>query len=254
MYVAHIIPPQWEGMLGRGQYRMTFVPWVLQDLNYREMLRTTSKFVILDHGLFEGDLHVPSPWKIALVARMMDADEVVLPDVLGDPIETVSKAIEALRYILSKVDLMFVPQGRTMTEWTNCLRTFLRRAEPQGFAPPTIGLSSLRRPGSLRAQVGTRIPMMKYLHAQGFKMHLLGLCSVRHFVEEELPIALGLGVKGLDTCAAFALGARGLELTKDSPRLFLGDLKKYESLTEDTLLLIKRNMDTLESWIERRIE
>lgn len=248
MKVAHIIPPQREGSLGRGQYRMTYVPWVLQDWNYREMLKTTSKFVILDHGLFEDDLKVPDPNLIAWAVVWMNADEVVLPDVLGDPVGTVTRAVDALRYIPSKVDLMFVPQGQSYDEWHNCLRIFLDALVDSNC--PTIGLSSLRRPGSLRAQVGTRIPMMKYLQPLGFKIHLLGLCSVRHFVEEELPIALELGVRGVDTCAAFALGARGLELTKDSPRLFLGDLKKYKYLTEDTLLLIKRNMDTLESWIK----
>lgn len=247
--VAHIVPPRWEVSLGRGQYRMTYVPWVLKDLNYREILRATSKFVILDHGLFEANLEVPSPWKIALVARMMNADEVVLPDVLGDPVETVSKALKALQYLPSEAGLMFVPQGHAYDEWQDCLLRFLEYIAPKHFCG-TIGLSSLRRPGSLRAQVGTRILMMKYLRPLGFEMHLLGLCSVRHFVEEELPIALELGVRGVDTCAAFALGARGLGLTKDSPRLFLGDLKKYKYLTEDTLLLIKRNMDTLENWIK----
>lgn len=250
MRVANIIPPQWESVLGRGQYRMTYVPWVLQDLLYREMLRATSEFLMLDHGLFEDDLKVPNPWLIYLVTRMLDPDEVVLPDVLGNSVATIEAACSYLQQMSPKMKVMVVPQARTMKEWGSCLECILITASLRGFDRPTIGLSSLRRTEGLRAQVGTRIPMMKYLHDRGLEMHLLGLCSVRHFVEEELPIALELGVRGLDTCAAFALGVRGLELTKDSPRLFLGDLTKYSRLTHTQLSLIRCNMQTLENWLK----
>jgi len=94
--------------------------------------------------------------------------------------------------------------------------------------------------------------MMEYCYHRGFKIHLLGLCSIRHFVGEELPAALAYGVRGLDTCAAFTLGVRGMELTKDSPRLFLGDINasRYSFLGWEQLLLIEENMRILDTWVE----
>lgn len=252
MKVAHIIPPQWERRLGRGSYRMTYVPWTLGDPEYMQDLRAEKPYIILDHGLFENDLSLPDPDTIALVGAALDPDEVVLPDVLGDPAETVEVAMQMLRIVPIGVKVMFVPQARTMKDWKYCLDDFFHLAWPliHPTRKPVIGLSSLRRTEGLRAQVGSRILMMEYLHDRELEMHLLGLCSVKHFFEEELPTALQYGVRGVDTCAAFALGARGLKLTEDSPRLFLGNTGKYDSLPPGAVDLIRENIQTLTNWVK----
>lgn len=253
MKVAHLIPPQWEGRLGRGPYRLTYVPWILQDpkpYKYRRKLRSKSVFVILDHGPFENYLGLPGLADIVEAKCCLKPFEVVLPDILGDPKETIKAAMQALDCLSLSTRLMFVPQARTMEDWKRCLDDFLWLIKPLARNVATIGLSSLRRASGLRAQIGTRILMMKYLHDRGFEMHLLGLCSVKHFFEEELPAALQYGVRGVDTCAAFALGARGLRLNKESPRLFLGDIRKYDTLPPGSVDLIKENIQTLNRWVK----
>ena len=252
MRVAHIIPPQWERRLGQGSYRMTYVPWILGDQGYLNELRAQTPYIILDHGLFETDLSLPDPTTIALVAAALDPNEVVLPDVLGDPKKTIEVARQVLSFVPLRIEVMFVPQARTMDDWKRCLEGFLYLARPllNTNRKPVIGLSSLRRATGLRAQVGSRILMMKYLHTSGCKMHILGLCSVKHFFEEELPTAIQCEVRGVDTCAAFALGARGLKLTKNTPRLFLGDIGKYRSLSPGKVDLILENIQTLNRWVK----
>lgn len=253
MKIAHIIPPKWERKLGQGSYRMTYVPWILEDPEYVKDLRALKSYIILDHGLFEEDLSLPDPTTIALVAAALDPNEVVLPDVLGDPEGTLEAAIRVLKVVPLNVQVMFVPQARTMDDWKKCLDDFLRLAYPlvNSNRRPVIGLCSLRRATGLRAQVGTRILMMKYLHTRRLGMHLLGLCSVKHFFEEELPTAIPFGVRGVDTCAAFALGARGLRLNKESPRLFLGPLERYNSLPRGKVRLISENIQILERSLEQ---
>lgn len=252
MKVAHIIPPRWERRLGRGSYRMTFVPWVLQNPGYARELKAEKPYIILDHGLFENDLSIPTPEAIALVAATLDPCELVLPDVLGDHLQTLEAALEFLKVVPLNVRVMFVPQARTLSDWKGCLDAFLHSSFPlvNINRRPTIGLSSLRRATGLRAQVGTRILMMKYIHDRGFRMHLLGLCSVKHFFEEELPAALQYGVRGVDTCAAFTLGARGLKLDRRSPRLFLGDIGRYKFLSHDEIKLVNENIQTLNDWVK----
>lgn len=240
MNVAHVVPPQWRKVFSLGDYRIAFVPWVLDGWRFE-----SEGFTILDHGLFESDLSIPSTPDILRAIAMVQPDEVVLPDVLGDSQGTLEAAIEILLYLPHLTKVMFVPQAESLSEWKECLAQFLNGSGVK----PTIGLSSLRQPGSLKAQIGSRVPMMEYLHASSFQMHMLGLCSVRCFVEEELPAALKYGVRGIDTCAAFALGARNMSLTPRSPRLFLGS-RNYKGLDATQRDLIRFNIETLNKWVK----
>jgi len=91
--------------------------------------------------------------------------------------------------------------------------------------------------------------MMVYLAEWGLQMHILGLRSVREFVQEELPMALDCGVRSVDTCAAFTLGVRGIRLTKDTRRLYvLEDLSTYDRLSEGQLSWVEDNMNILDYW------
>jgi len=255
MKVAHLVPPKWEHeFLGRT-YKMTFASWLSgQPAEYATNLRMRprSTYLILDTHPFEKEVPLPRPLALWGAAWWTGANEVVLPDVLGDPGATLRlswEALDKLDHLGANLPLMFVPQAETMEDWKSCLSGFLSVwAIYQWKDPLVIGLSSLRRAGSLRPRRGSRIPMMKYLAERGFAMHILGLSSISHFVHEELPAAKEHGVRGLDTCAAFALGARGLLLNSQSPRLFLGDLQKYNSLTEDRLEVIRSNISVLDNW------
>lgn len=92
-------------------------------------------------------------------AHALGADEVVVPDVLFDASGTVESARQALSWLTTdegRADyagagsprLMFVPQGRTATEWSWCLSVLLDvykerylHDEHLTVTPPVIGIS-----------------------------------------------------------------------------------------------------------------
>jgi len=251
MEASDIVPPRWERELGRGGYRMTFVPWVLREENsgfYLPLL--AGHYVILDTELFERAAPPPSAADIARAAQLVHATEVVLPDTLGDAEATLRDSLEALEHLPKGVGVMFVPQARSREDWEWSLARFVAHYSATAHSIPVVGLSSLRHKQGLRPLKGSRIPMIEHLYAQRLPGHLLGMASTKLFLDEELPAALDYDILSIDTCAAFALGARGLVLSRDSPRLFLGNLDRYETLTTSQLDLIKLNMDTLDQWVE----
>lgn len=238
MRVAHIVPLQWEGKFDLGSYRMTFASWITEERAYvvAQALWTRGQdvFLMLDHDPFEKLKPPGNPWTLSATAAALGADEVVLPDVLGDKEATLRLSLRALQWIPHEVGVMFVPQARTMSDWMTSVTEFQYQWDYWGRPRyPTIGLSSLRRETGLRPQAGSRVKMMQKLAYLGYQMHLLGFCSVKHFFQEELPAAREMGscVRGVDTCAAFALGARSLRMSRKSPRLFLGDRERYNELT-----------------------
>jgi len=228
---------------------MTFVPWLRDRHSYVERLCNSKSYLIVDTQTFERLEEPCDGAELALWASRTFAQEVVLPDVLGDPEQTLRLSCKALEALPPTLQVMFVPQANNLFQWEWCLRTFLDTYFKEQSESPVIGLSSLRKGDSLRPLKGSRVVMMNELHRRCLPMHLLGLSSVRIFLKWELPTALACGVRSIDSCAAFALGARGLRLTKDSPRVFLGDLSRYDRLDKAQLRLIQDNMDTLDQWV-----
>lgn len=239
MQIAHHVPPKWSSAVGYRPLMITFVPWVEQGGPYVQWLkdRPSWAYLILNHSTFEKDLEPVSPLWILTAAKAVRAHEVVLPDVLGDPQETVRRSNEAYR-VLTGYRKMFVPQARTMSDWLDCYEEFVQFVDK----PVVFGLSSLRRKKGLRFQRGSRISMLQWVHAGMRTGHLLGLNSVSHFFKKELPLAEEGGAISLDTCQAFALAIRNLAFTKDGPRVFLGDLGRYENMTKEQLDLAMLNI------------
>ncbi len=254
MKIAHIVPPAVEKLTAfrGGELKMAYVNWELAKEG-PPLERSKDSYLILDHGTFERITEIPLMFEIVAIQAVLDADEVVLPDVLGDAEETAFLSgmyvYGATWYQELYYNLMFVPQGRDMDTWKQWLENFLDEYYLRTERPLTIGLSSLRREEGLRPQKGSRIPMIEFVDELGLEMHLLGLSSVRHFYEEELPAALQYGVRSIDTCEAFALAYRGLSLTPKSPRLFLGDTPEIGMFTKECLDLALENMQVLNLWI-----
>ena len=86
--------------------------------------RKKDSFLILDNGVIEGN---PMSFEDCVKkARSIHADEIVLPDVYKNAIDTYYKIEEAIEYYLDnhefnhEFSLMAVPQGSDMEEWVTC--------------------------------------------------------------------------------------------------------------------------------------
>ena len=250
MKIAHILPPPWAGSYPLGDYRMVLAPWALRYPEYAAVMRSSEAYILMDNGAFEGD-QLPIS-KINEAASLVNADEIVLPDVLGEPKETLRLSWKALgKLAIQRV--MFVPQGRTYEAWKGCLDAWLTKwwESPWGETYSlSLGVSNLRGAKGTKAQKGTRGELLRYAVSKELPIHLLGVSDMADFTSNELQEAHSLGIRGVDTSSAFAMAAKGKLLTPTTPKVFLGPPDKYEVLPTWARRLALLNMTLLSQWVE----
>lgn len=250
MKIAHIISPFWVGSYPLGDYRMVLAPWALRFPEYATAMRSPKAYVLMDNGAFEGDQMPIS--KINEAASLVNADEIVLPDVLGEPRDTLKRSWEALGQLAVR-RVMFVPQGRTYEAWKGCLDAWLAKWEKSSWGDAyslSLGVSNLREAKGTRAQKGTRVELLAYAARTELPIHLLGVSSMTEFTSRELHAATDLGVRGVDTSSAFAMATEGKLLTPTTPKVFLGVPDNYETLPTWARRLALLNLTLLSRWVE----
>lgn len=124
-------------------------------------------FVIMDNSLIELGRALPTQ-RIVDAAKIVGADCVVLPDVLGDAATTVAMSKEAQTelapYIAQGIGTMGVIQGTTLPECMKCAEELVK-----------IGVTYLAIPRVLTRLLGTRVAI-SYLVGSTFnrRVHFLG--------------------------------------------------------------------------------
>lgn len=129
MKLCNIMPTQFIEQSKEDAIHMCLAHLVNSDATYRTFYkrqRFEGSYIIVDNSVIEND---PQPIELVVKAAMsIDAQEIVLPDVLHDMDATLDKSLEALTTM--KCDFphfktMAVPQGKTMEEWISCAKIML---------------------------------------------------------------------------------------------------------------------------------
>jgi hypothetical protein len=108
----------------------------------------------------------------------------------------------------------------------------------------------MRELKSQAPQIGSKANLMETACNYDYPVHLLGVPDVEEFITRELPLAIELRVRGVDTSLAFALGARGKVLMISSTKEPLGDVTQYERLSTQGRRLSLLNTHILTDWVE----
>lgn len=124
-----LIPPKslLYTVAARGWYLA--LPQLAYDIEYRRFHkgRHPSQWLILDNGAAEG--HMPTMDELLRCAEDLEADEVVVPDVLGNMEGTLGGARVFGKYSKSEFShgtkFMAVLQGRTLQELKTCLDEYM---------------------------------------------------------------------------------------------------------------------------------
>ena len=262
MQVAQFVPPQWVREFYKPGLNMVIAPWCLDKLYGESYLCFWREHTvnILDNELFEKLQAPPVPLELEDICRQLKPLVVVLPDKLGDPTVTHWESKAALGIVGQhhRVQVMFVPHAHTLEQWKQVLADWLYMWYEEGwkgvYGETIIGISSLRRAkDSVWPKVGSRLDLIRHMSTKYpyLGAHLLGIPTVKEFLEYELPLAHKLGVHSVDTPIAFALGARNLPLTPDAHKVFLGDIRQYDTLSADQINLVHSNQVTLSRWVEQ---
>lgn len=177
MKVATILPQNLLSHISEENYHMClahllFKPGMEAYTEfYKAQCAKEGSYVIMDNGLIEGD---PQPIEVLVEkALKVGAHELILPDVFFDAAETVKAVEGAVKYILDnnvRINLMVVPQGETLTEWSWCAQKLIDyNIECVGVPKSLTGL--LGRDGRLMAMMQLMLDMPS---ASAYNFHLLG--------------------------------------------------------------------------------
>ncbi|MHA1754287.1 MAG: hypothetical protein ACTSYR_02090 [Candidatus Odinarchaeia archaeon] len=208
-----------------NDYHFILAHIALTNKEYQTFFKRSTKYKILDNGALElgASIKLDNLVKLAIELK---ANVIVLPDVWMDSKKTYERSIKAFNQLiknkeLKKMRFMFVPQGKTLVEFRECLKRFIKRVRNKNRL--IIGLPYLTcakicsqvLPNPYRDDDVTnarifliqKIPELKLL-----QIHLLGagenvsqeLSFMRHYSN----------VKTIDTSTPFVLAMKGVKLDK----------------------------------------
>lgn len=217
MRAAIITPiPLLEKYAVRSNFHLVLAHLVLSSREYTEFYRWRSRegdYLLLDNGVAETG--VPRPIEeIVHAAKLVEADEIILPDALFDMDRTLLNAGEAVMWLdcrgITAYRVMAVPQGRTLPDWLRCYQELLSlgSVESIGVSKFVADIVPARegRPGGREAVVdvldllGLVDPNREY-HLLGVRSDPLEVlrCSQRY-----------RWLRSVDSCIAVMSGQQGL--------------------------------------------
>jgi hypothetical protein len=227
---------------------------ILEDGDYRDAYAAAvarGEYVILDNGAAENGASL-SGADLLEAARLINAQEIVAPDVLEDSEATIHLTHEFLEGVgeqlqESNIRLMFVPQGKTGYEWQVCLQTMISMVKSLGLGKRII----IGVPKHLDKKVtGGRAEVLSAL-ASGwqipYKFHMLGsgeyLCRDVAMAKRYVK-----WIRSIDSSLPTAMAQKGVRLGPAVGRN--GALCDFHKDCDPVLL--GRNMLELKKWVTKR--
>jgi hypothetical protein len=243
-----LIPPRGlERHVLRSNFHLNLaVPACLSNPAYLETYRharNRGDYIVMDNGAAEGQ---PAPDE-AIVQHLstFSAEEVVLPDVLGNAQATrdaVRSFVAQYYSFVRRHKCMAVVQGQDLVQVLDLIAYYNTVGHIN-----TLGLP--RRLAVTMQRAGIRIDLanlIKSMYPGRFEIHFLGaipswICEIK-YVAKYAP-----HVRSLDTSAPFTYAMAGKEVSNPSVKLVRPKGYLTEQASADESLLIQ-NIETLISW------
>lgn len=220
--VAVIGPPSTLHLIGPAPIQMALAHVVLEDRSYAEWYRgahNRGDYVIMDNGAAEDERL--SLEDVIRAAELCGADEIVIPDVLGDAEQSIVLAEYTANYLWrhwarEAFNWMIVPHGRDLLEWIECYGRMLQYVH-------TIGANTVGVPKYIEGMNGeggrakaVQLLCNANIMRWGRDIHLLGVHS-EPFRELEAAVGVFPHIRSIDTCAPIAYAQQG-RMMDDTPR------------------------------------
>jgi hypothetical protein len=246
MKVAHIVPPSALGKVPLGTAHL-LLPHLMENGEYEKFYaerRLAGDLVIMDNGAFEHML-MPADKLLELAQRV--ANEIVLPDVLRDPLGSIIKAREAYEQLgLGSPNgwsgsIMIVPQGRDSSEWIMCMEEMLRQF-------PRVTTIGIFEESATWFSGTTRLPLLAEIHKLHLctwpqrSFHLLGM-QEGTFLQNEIILAREYEcVRSIDSGKCFVYGMHKIGPQTMRTQDYPGRPKNFFEVNWSRLSLDQRQM------------
>lgn len=248
MRVAHITPINY--LTSRTDYHMALTHLVLEGnekyINHFRCL-PSNDYIILDNSVIELGTAV-SIEQVLEAAKIIGADEIILPDAFCDKdrtIELLNEIMSTQKYHDIPYKMMAVPQGKTVEDWFECYNYILDLPIIH-----TIGI-----PKVIDAIFpGGRLALLDFLDDyllidESKEYHLLGVWN--NPIEIRWAATFDW-IRGVDSSVAYVCGSRGIRFDP-----YAGAEKPdcewdfYETVPEEALNDVLYNMEVMEEWASK---
>ena len=199
-----IIPPFDALDLADTGYHL-LLPQLMVDSRYNEYAYNATGYKILDNGACEGAL--TNPAKLIDTACMLEVQEVIVPDVLGDHEKTLKHVRDFTKFVDRHPEFKYtaVVQGRDYDEVAACLWAYSMIDWIDYIALPRILVHHIDKwtryalAQLIDTQFGERFP----------QVHCLGSSW---WIEEVMWLSSRQNIRGMDTSMPCVLGLEGRAL------------------------------------------
>lgn len=238
MKTAVITPPSYLELVGRQSgYHMALSQWLRRNpmyMSWYKKAHAQGDFIMVDNGAAEPESERIDWTQVMWVSNQVQADEVVLPDVLKDSRGTVYYTSRAAAQVPAK-NRCIVPQGGTWGEWLDCY-TQLHDNLSGRYA--TIGIAKhLERLEGGRAEALRMLPGYAKFH---YNIHLFGIWQAPkdeiYACRREWPY-----IRGIDSGAPIAY-AQNSRWIGEAAHFSLHELDKPD------IRFLNLNIDTMIGW------
>ena len=220
------------------------LPHLFRSQKYLRFYQTRKNdFVILDNGAAEG--YEFGAKHLLTLAKDVGADEVVIPDTMGDANDTLAKAQYFARYATPEHQYMFVLQGKTVEEVMFCLNNLDNGAMFSYVT--TIGIPRHLHDIDKNFRLNLTEHLIKEAFNDKFEIHFLGASSwMREVVVLAEAVQYVENFRGIDTSMPIYMGLEGFKITEQFPWIPRPD--DFFDRTDDNEELILDNIATYLDW------
>lgn len=206
MKVAHIVPTSCLDMTVMNDYHLVLPHLLVNDMTYGEFYTTTATgHKILDNGVAEG---VDFNWGgLVDMAHYIGAQEIVIPDVMGDCDRTIELArkFEKTARRNSKFDYMGVVQGKSYSEIVKCLHYFVTQDWITVLAVPRVLANTIHKDiranfvNAFEAEIEGNFKAVHFLGASNnIKEVILLSDTMARGIDTSMPAVMGLEQRLID--------------------------------------------------------
>ncbi len=242
MNVALICPPHLLEKYGTVTKYHLVLPHLFRSQKYLRFYQTRKDdFVILDNGAAEG--YEFGAKHLLTLAKDVGANEVVIPDTMGDANDTLAKAQYFARYAQPEYQYMFVLQGKTVEEVMFCLNNLDNGAMFSYVT--TIGIPRHLHKIDKNFRLNLTEHLIKEAFNDKFEIHFLGASSwMREAVVLAEAVQYVENFRGIDTSMPIYMGLEDRYINVDR---YMSRPDNFFDRTDDNKA-VQANIDTYLDW------
>lgn len=225
MRVAHIVPTALLPLTKLNNYHLVLPHLLETDNTYYEFYREVDGHIILDNGVAE---NVEFDTKALLdFGAHIAADEVVVPDVMGDCDRTIAEARRFADYAHTypQFDYIGVVQGKSYSDLTKCLAFFEQTEWISVIALPRVLCNTVHKDIRFNFAEAFKDRLMarfKAVHCLGASSNikeaiLLSDCEAIRGIDTSMPAVMGLD-KRLIEIDGYITRSEGFFEAKPNPK------------------------------------